>query len=183
MSVDISREKLTESSKPKSSILEFVSTVKIPATTAPFVAKAKFVVATTNDAPVKISHIDDNFKELYLKGGGKIERQSDEQTLFCTKVRKQSLDAQIITELGGEVKSETTLSVMFFLMEKRSKGKTGVLLKNGFANIFYIRDIAGLLRMVYLIWNNGGWGVNADPVEGEGGWGHGRQVFSYNYRS
>ena len=66
-------------------------------------------------------------------------------------------------------------------MKKRSIGKAGVLLKNGYANIFYIKDIAGSLRTVYVIWLNGGWDVNADAVEGEGGWGHGRQVFSHNF--
>lgn len=170
----------TKVAKPKPSILEFVSTVKIPATTGSFVAKAKFVVNITDEASVKISYVWENFREWFLNGDGKTEGPTDEQTLSYAKLRKASVDAPIIAELGGEEKSETTLSEMFSLMEKQGKGEAGVLLNNGYANIFYVRDSAGMLRAVGVRWYDGGWDVFAYSVLDAGGWGDGDQVFSRN---
>jgi hypothetical protein len=90
------------------------------------------------------------------------------------------VDGPIIAELGGEEKSETTLSEMFSLMEKQGKGEDGVLLNNGYANIFYIRDLAGVLRAVGVRWGGGGWGVGADSVGGPDRWDGGYRVFSRN---
>jgi hypothetical protein len=90
------------------------------------------------------------------------------------------VDGPIINELGGEAKAETTLSEMFSLMEKQKNGESGVLLNNGYANIFYIRDQNGVLRAVGVDWDDGGWYVGAYSVEDPGGWRVGRQVFSRN---
>jgi hypothetical protein len=150
--------------KPKPSILEFISTVKVPAATVQFVGRAKFVVDTTDDALVKISYVGGNVKEWFLNGDGKTEDPIDEQTLQYAKLRKASVDGPIIAELGGQEKSETTLSEMFSLMEKQGKGEDGVLLNNGYANIFYIKDLARVLRAVSVGWRGGGWYVISWPV-------------------
>lgn len=161
-------------------LLEPVDTVVIPATTVPFVAKDRFVVNTKRNAPVKISAVWDNFTGWFLSGDGKTEDPESEQTLRYHKLRKSSVDGPIITELGGEEKSETTLTEMFSLMEKQKNGEDGVLLNNGYANIFYIRDQNGVLRAVSVYWLGGGWSVGADSVESPYGWLVGYRVFSRN---
>lgn len=167
-------------SKPTSSILEFVSTTTVSATTAKFIAKDWFVVNTNNDAPVKISYLGENFKDWFLNGDGKIEDPISEQTLCRHKLQKSSVDGPIMTELGGEEKSETTLIEMFCLMKKQRNGESGTLLNNGYASIFYIRDQAGVLRAVGVSWHGGGWRVYARSVESLLSWGDGSQVFSRN---
>lgn len=166
--------------KTKPSILELVSTVVVSATTSKFVAKDKFVVNTKRNAPVKISAVWDNFTSWFLSGDGKTEDPISEQTLRYHKLRKSSVDGPIITELGGEEKSETTLTEMFSLMEKQKNGEDGVLLNNGYANIFYIRDQNGVLRAVGVGWDDVGWGVYAVSVVSPYGWYDGYQVFSRN---
>lgn len=166
--------------KPTPSILEFVSTIGVAATTAKFVAKEKFVVNTERNAPVKISCLGDNFTAWFLSGDGKTEDPISEQTLRYHKLRKSSADGSIITELGGEEKSETTLTEMFSLMEKQKNGEDGVLLNNGYANIFYIRDQNGVLRAVRVHWFGGGWDVGAGSVGSPIEWLGGFQVFSRN---
>lgn len=166
--------------KPTPSILELVSTVVVSATTSKFVAKEKFVVNTKRNAPVKISAVWDNFTSWFLSGDSKIEDPISEQTLRYRKLRKSSVDGPIITELGGEEKSETTLTEMFSLMEKQKNGEDGVLLNNGYANIFYIRDQNGVLRAVFVRWGDDGWGVGAYSVGNPSRWRVGRQVFSRN---
>lgn len=164
----------------KSDLLEFVRTVKIRATTTKFVAKEKFVINTKRNAPVKISYLGDNFTAWFLSGDSKTEDPIMEQTLRYHKLRQFSVDAPIITELGGEAKAETALSEMFSLMEKQKHGENGVLLNNGWANIFYIKDGAGVLRAVCVYWRGGGWGVGAGSVGDPGRWPGGYRVFSRN---
>jgi hypothetical protein len=166
--------------KPTPSILELVSTIVVNATTGKLVAKERFVINTERNAPVKISYLGDNFKAWFLNGDGKTEDLISEQTLRYHKLRQSSVDGPIITELGGEAKAETALSEMFSLMEKQKHGEDGVLLNNGWANIFYIKDSAGVLRAVYVHWHGDGWHVRANSVGRPRRWPDGNQVFSRN---
>lgn len=158
-------------------LLEFIGTVTIPARTEKFVARDRLIVDTSKKAKVKISFIGDNIKNNFL---GKIEEPTDESTLCYGKLLRRSVDKLIIANLGCEVESESTLSEMFGCMELQPDGKEGVLLTNGYANIFYIRDSAGVLWAVYCYWHDDGWGVNAYSVESPSDWRAGRQVFSRN---
>lgn len=161
-------------------LLEYIGGVAISATTGKFVAKEKFVVNTKRNALVKISYLGDNMKAWFLNGDGKNEDPISEQTLRYHKLRQSSMDGPIIAELGGAGKSETTLSEMFSLMEKQKHGGDGVLLNNGWANIFYIKDCAGVLRSVRVYWFGVGWSVSARSVEIPHRWLVGYQVFSRN---
>ena len=166
--------------KPRTDLLELVSTIVIPATTGKLVAKEKFVINTKRNAPVKISYLGDNFTAWFLNGDGKTEDPITEQTLRYAKLRKASVDGPIIEELGGEDKALTTLSEMFSLMVGQKHGEDGVLLNNGWASLFYIKDSAGVLRAVSVYWHGVGWLVCADSVEYPFRWDVGRQVFSRN---
>lgn len=172
------RLKLAElivSKSPKLLVLEFVGTVSVPATTSKFVAHDNFKLK--QDGGI-CSHLDENFKSWFLEGDGKTKDPISEQTLRYHKLRKSSVDGPIIAELGGEEKSETTLTEMFSLMEKQKNGEDGVLLNNGYANIFYIKDISGVLRTVDVYWFDDSWDVSADAIEYPDGWFASYQVFS-----
>jgi len=82
--------------------------------------------------------------------------------------------------LGGEAKAETTLFEMYQLLKKQASGGEGELLTNGYANIFYIKDMSGVLRAVSGNWGDGGWRVYAIAVEDPGDWDAGYRVFSRN---
>jgi hypothetical protein len=166
--------------KPTPSILELVSTIVVNATTGKFLAKERFVINTKHNAPVKINYLGYNFMAWFLNGDGKTEDPITEKILRYDKLCKASVDGPIIEELGGEAKAETTLSEMFSLMEKHKRGEDGVLLKNGYANIFYIKDQNGVLRTVYVYWDDGGWLVGAASFEDTSRWRGGDQVFSSN---
>jgi hypothetical protein len=165
---------------PTPSILELVGAVAVNATTGKFVAKDKFLINTKRNEKVLISYLGDNFKAWFLNGDGKTEDPISEQTLRYAKLRKASLDGPIITELGGEAKAETTLSEMFSLMEKQKHGEDSVLLNNGYANIFYIKDGAGVLRAVSVGWGGDGWDVEASSVKALYSWRDGGRVLSRN---
>jgi hypothetical protein len=163
--------------KPKLSLLEPISTITVSATSVKFVAKDKFKLR--KDGGI-CSYLGDNFCKWFLSGNGKTEDPISEQTLRYAKLRKSSVDVQIIKELGGEEKSEATLTEVFFLMEKQANGEKGVLLTNGYANIFYVKDSSGVLRAVRVLWDDDGWHVTAFEVSRPDSWDAGRQVFSRN---
>ena len=98
--------------------------------------------------------------------------------LRYAKLTRSSLDAPILEELGD--KAEASLSQMYALMARQANGQEGVLLTNGWANIFYVRDINGELRAVRVRWDGRGWFVDAYSVTYPNGWYDGNRVFSRN---
>mgnify|MGYP001579393795 CR=1 FL=1 len=153
-------------------LLKLIGPIAIPATTVPFAARAKFVVG---NAQTKISWIGSNFQEWFF---GKTEEPLAETTLRYARLVKSSVDRPILTELGD--KAETTLAQISALMERQPNDKEGVLLTDGWANIFYVRDVLGELRAVDVYWDGDGWGVGADSVTSPDGWRGGYRVFSRN---
>lgn len=157
-------------------LLEFVGTAAIFATTESFIAKDKFKQDTSRNAKVKISYLGDNFKAWFLP---KTEQPISQTTLRSQRLTRASLDQPIITELGGEVKVETTLTEISALISMQPNGEEGVLLTNGWANIFYVKDKDGMLRAVFVCWRGGGWFVFAYALD-DFQWHVDSQVFSRN---
>lgn len=155
------------------SLLELVGTVNVPATTEKFVV-LDYILKLRKKRNV---YTGSNFENWFFN---KTVEPISQSVLNCHKLRKGSVDGPIITELGGEAKAETTLAEMFALMEMQANGEDGALLTNGYANIFYIRDINGVLCAVFCFWLGNSWDVLADSVVPPGVWLGGRQVFSRN---
>ncbi|QQG42801.1 MAG: hypothetical protein HYW15_01155 [Candidatus Giovannonibacteria bacterium] len=160
----------------ESKLLELLGTVTIPARAERFVVAEKFVVDTSENAKVKISYLGENLKALFL---GKTENPMGESSLCYHKLCRYSRDIPIISELGEE-KAETTLAEIYVLLERQRNGKKGVLLTNGAANIFYVRNIHGDLCAVLALCREDGWLVNAYSVGSPRVWNVGILVFSRN---
>ena len=154
-----------------SALLDFIGTVKILST-------GKFIVGdnfTIDSKKVKIAWIQDNFRNNF---SSKVEKAQAETTLNISKLKKNSLDALIITELGSA--TETTLANIWELLKKQPKGESGKLLTNSYANIFYVRDVKGVLWAVDVRWFGDGWYVFADSVADPDRWFGDSRVFSRN---
>lgn len=158
--------------------LETIGTIVIAATAEPFIASEKFVVDTGHKVEVRIAWLDGNFQNWFL---GKTEAPAPEVTLKYGKLTRSALDDEICKEIGTE-SVETTLAAIYALMERQKNGKSGVLLTDGRANIFYVRDANGVLRAVLVVWlvGGGGWRVGARSVARQDGWSVGYRVFSRN---
>ncbi|MDR3582392.1 MAG: hypothetical protein P4L67_03930 [Candidatus Pacebacteria bacterium] len=144
-----------------------------------FVVRDHFVVNKKKTAPVKISCIWDNFQKWFM---GKTESSFAASSLAYGKLSRVSVDGLIIEFLGGEEKAETTLAEVFALMAVQPNGEEGALLTSGRANIFYVRDVAGALRAVSVLWDGDGWDVGATAVTNPNTWSAGDRVFSRNSR-
>jgi len=149
--------------------------IRLLGTTKPFVVAEKFAVDTKASALVKIFYLNENFQAWFT---GKIETPAVKTTLRYAELVEESLDAPILAELGD--KAETTLDQVYALMERQPNGEEGILLTNGWANVFYIRDVNGALRAVSVFWHGDGWDVDAYSVGHPFGWRAGRRVFSRN---
>ena len=73
---------------------------------------------------------------------------------------------------------ETSLAQLFALLERQGKGEDGVLLVNGLVNIFYVRDINGVLSAAHVMWSSDGWLLYWYAIERPHRWSDGYQVFS-----
>lgn len=136
-----------------------------------FVAADNFKVGN-----VGIVYLGDNFKTNFL---GKIEKNVTNSILIVSRLEKDSLDKDIRDEVGSD-KEETYLAHLSELLTRQSKGESGVLLTNGYANIFYIRDAIGNVWAVGVRWYSfyRGWVVSAHSVSFPSRWHDDNQVFS-----
>lgn len=167
------RDEVTVAKPATSKLLELVTSVAVVGL-APFAAKDKFKTKKTPDG-VKLYWVGDNFKENFLE---KVEGEAAPATLKLHMLKKSSLDAPILAELGEEAQ-ETKLSHLWELLQKQPEGEKGTLLVNGYANIFYVRDTKGNLWAVCADWRSGyGWDFEASSVENPREWGGGSQVVS-----
>jgi hypothetical protein len=142
-------------------------------------AITRFIVAdhfTKNSSEVKFYGFFGGFEEWFLL---KVEELATvELPKFHHDLKRDSLDTEIIDDLGGKEAAEVTLAGVFGLLKLQPRGESGELLTNGYANIFYVRDIAGELRAVDVYWDVDGWDVDAFRVDGEIGWDAVGRVFS-----
>jgi len=168
---------LVDCTQSADKLLETITTITILAI-GTFKAKDHFKVSTAKG--VTIGWIGDNFEKAFLNGKGKIEKNVAEAVFRIFKLVKGSVDTPIIAELGGEEVAETTLAQVFTLLQLQGKGQDGVLLTNGWANIFYVRDDEGTLWAVDCGWRSDCryWSVEAYSVASPYGWDAGSQVIS-----
>ena len=124
--------------------------------------------------------IDDEFRQRFLSGGGKIELDIPAATLNGYNLREYSLNGPILTALGGNDAAKTSLAYVAQLLRKQAKCGEGVLLTNGWANIFYIEDHHNVLCTVYCRWcsRDRELYVRASLVTDPDGWLADCQVFS-----
>ena len=158
--------------KSAQTLLVSLSTVQIPST-GQFVAKKYF---TADSKEVNIAWLGDNFRQHFIS---KVEEPQAEVELRISRLKKASLDAPILAELGS--KAETSLANIWQMLKKQPNGESGKLLTNGYMNIFYVRDAKGVLRAVDVHWSSDGWHVRAYSVTYPIEWSEGYQVFSRNF--
>jgi len=137
-------------------LLRLVDVVTVSLKTEMFVAREKFVA---------INYVGDYFMSWLMD---KVELPStNNNILYCNKLRKKCYDSLIFKELGGEYKAETTLATVFALLEKQPNCEDGILGTDGCSNIFYIRGINDVLYSVRCYVESSGWCVDAYPIDSD----------------
>ncbi len=98
-------------------------------------------------------------------------------------LNRNMYDSEIIKEMGGEEKvreNAVTMDQIEQLIKNQWEGKAGIMLNNGFANIFYVIGKNNQLFAVGVNWGSADqeWVVNGDRLDERGRWRRGARVFS-----
>jgi len=154
----------------KAAILEAVETAVVPASAELFAVRERFEGA----AGVKFATVWNEFKRRFY---GKTEGLQAQTTIRKYKLLAIAPDGPIIAELGGEARVESSIAVAYFLIRSQGKCEPGILQTNGYANIFYVRDLKGVLCAVRIGWDGDGWVVDAIPVADPLAWNGKHEIF------
>jgi hypothetical protein len=157
-------------------ILKKLTTVEMPAIKK-FVAKDHFV---KGNKMVDFDYINDNFKDNFIDV---VEKDIPQATLAVSTLQEYTRGKEIMDELGEQ--KTILLAHLWELLKKQPKGEDGVLLTNGYANIFYIKGKKGKFWAVACYWYSGlhSWDLCAFPVARQDEWGEGRRTISQDYPS
>ncbi|MGV8131601.1 MAG: hypothetical protein ACP5N7_05885 [Candidatus Pacearchaeota archaeon] len=115
-----------------------------------------------------IKYIWDSFKEWF--GTPNVSPKKSELKSFI--LPKPMSYKEIFEEYSP---NEISLDELAYLLKNDEE-----LLKNGYPNIFYIKDNSDVLRAVHVRWSDGGWLVDALSVGDSLRWYDGNQMFSRN---
>ena len=142
-------------------------------------ASTAFKKSFFTEGPVKF-YIWNNFSNWILKNAPE-EIPEYACNLSKYQLTERMYDSQILDELG-QPKPFTVLeflAVLKRLVEKQPNGEEGILLNNGYANIFYVILPDGCVVAVSVRWGSGSreWLCNASDLDDDR-WYGGRCVFS-----
>jgi len=160
----------------KTFLSDIMVTFTVPAVIEKYVVKDSIKLDIGKG--INISGFGNNFKEWFF---GKIEYPFSGSTVHGRNTNRHIDDGHILTELGGD-QAITTLTEMYYAIANQPNGESGGPLLNcdGRANIFYVKDVNNILRVVHTDWRDNGWFVHANSVEQTCGWLAGDRVFSRN---
>jgi hypothetical protein len=161
---------MSEPTEFKHPLLEAIEVATLPQRTQPFVIRDSF----EKPAGVRFSTVWNEFKKRFY---GRTEDPAGEVRLQKYKLLAIAPDGPIIEELGGPSRVEGTVASAFALMRLQGRGQEGFLQVNGYANIFYCRDLKGTLCAVRIGWDGEGWVIDAIPVEDPLAWNGKHEIF------
>ncbi|MGY4473430.1 hypothetical protein [Bradyrhizobium sp. USDA 3364] len=141
--------------------------------TEAFVAQEHYKENIAPTAQVRISWLGATFVRRYTI---KVEAEG-EPSLQPYTLRSASSAVDISRELGA--RDVTTLANVWCLLRLQANGEGGALQTNSIPNIFFVRDGAGDVGVVDVLWGGAGWEIGASPIGNQRTWPPGTRVFSH----
>ncbi|WP_298363884.1 hypothetical protein [uncultured Bradyrhizobium sp.] len=138
-----------------------------------FVARDHFKENIASSAPVKISWLGATFAQRFTN---KVEDETGGASLQTYVLSAASSDKEILAKLGPS--HESRLADVWCRLQQQPNGNGGPLEISAKPNVFYVRDIAGELGAVDVLWGGVGWEIGASPVGDKPRWPAGTRVFS-----
>lgn len=138
-----------------------------------FIAREHFKEDIASSAPVKISWLGATFAHRFAN---KVEDDIGGASLQTFVLSAASSDKEILAKLGQS--HESRLADVWCALRRQPNGSNGPLEINAKPNVFYVRDSAGELGAVDVLWGGVGWEIGASPVGDKPRWPSGTRVFS-----
>lgn len=132
-------------------LLQFILRITLPVPPRRyFVAREHFVVGNTDGVMIGDCRLSDHFLSLIE------DRPISPGQLSVYELARKADDVTIVAALGD--RHAILLADLWVLLAAQSTGMPGPLLTQNRANICYIRDQQGLVRVIHLLWHdNHGW--------------------------
>ncbi|QOZ25529.1 hypothetical protein [Bradyrhizobium sp. CCBAU 51753] len=138
-----------------------------------FIAREHFKEDIASSASVKISWLGATFAQRFTN---KVEDDIGGASLQTYVLSTASSDKEILARLGAS--HESRLADVWCALTRQPNGNSGPLEINAKPNVFYVRDLAGELGAVDVLWGGVGWEIGASPVSDKPRWPAGTRVFS-----
>ncbi|PAY06270.1 hypothetical protein CK489_25545 [Bradyrhizobium sp. UFLA03-84] len=138
-----------------------------------FIAKEHFKEDVASSASVKISWLGATFAKRFAN---KVEDDVGGASLQTFVMNAASSDNEILARLGQS--HESRLADVWCMLQQQPNGSGGSLEISAKPNVFYVRDVAGELGAVDVLWGGVGWEIGASPVSDRPRWPAGTRVFS-----
>ncbi|WP_342722383.1 hypothetical protein AAFG07_24265 [Bradyrhizobium sp. B097] len=122
---------------------------------------------------MKISWLGATFARRFTD---KVEDDTGGASLQTYVLSAAASDKDILARLGQS--HESRLADVWCALKQQPNGNGGPLEVNAKPNVFYVRDIAGELGAVDVLWGGVGWEIGASPVGDRPRWPAGTRVFS-----
>ncbi|MFZ2299678.1 MAG: hypothetical protein WAW00_00915 [Candidatus Moraniibacteriota bacterium] len=150
-------------------LLKPVGKSTVPARTKPFNAVAFYQIGTG-------LYVYETFAERLDLSARQIVDSAPARPYVASLLKANAYDKDICKELPESHLS--TLEDIASLIEAQPKGKSGFLLNNGYANIFYVEGKNGEVFAVRVSWDSDyrEWLVSGWRLDGTGFWGAGYRV-------
>ncbi|MGN6311571.1 MAG: hypothetical protein ACTHNN_18685 [Xanthobacteraceae bacterium] len=138
-----------------------------------FVAHDRFREDVSRRSEVRISWLGAGFGRRYLS---KVEPPTEIASLQVFLLDKPSRSIAIADALHHPY--ETRLADIWCLLKLQPNGEPGALSVNATPNLFFVRDAAGVLGVVDVLWSGAGWEIGASSLTRNRPWLPGRQVIT-----
>ncbi len=151
--------------KDRSSLFgRLIRSVEIPARKKDFVAEDFFILNRSLQRGVRICNMKGRFQRCLLEI---VEPPEPKHSIYYRPLNFDNSDQAIIKRLGGAEKASITLFDLSHVMRLHRLGESHLNCdgQSRLGNIFFIRDINGVLRRVEIRWiKNKGWEIFADEI-------------------
>jgi hypothetical protein len=138
-----------------------------------FVAHDQFREDVSARSDVRISWLGAGFGRKYL---AKVEPAVEATSLQVFRLKRPLRSVAIAGALPSRY--ETRLADIWCLLKLQPSGQPGVLSVDATPNLFFVRDAAGILGVVDVLWSGIGWEIGASPITRNRPWSAGRQVIA-----
>ena len=137
-----------------------------------FIAREHFTEDITSSAAVRISWLGATFARRFM---AKVEDDLSGASLQAWVLTAASSDKELLAK--QDQSHESRLVDVWCLLKQQPDGSSGPLQTNSKPNVFYVRDMAGELGAVDVLWGGVGWEIGASPVGDKPRWAAGTRVF------